>query len=81
MNTKIKFIEIVLSDLISHRDTLELELNRITNDDIKSIVHKKIDFDNLLGDIVENNNKIQLLSEYLGSIKPLESEGENNNEN
>jgi 5'-deoxynucleotidase YfbR-like HD superfamily hydrolase len=76
MNPKIKFIEIVLSDLISHRDTLELELNRIINETEKSIVHKKIDFDKLLGDIVENNNKIQLLSEYLGSLKTEE----NNNE-
>ncbi|NIP31373.1 MAG: hypothetical protein GTN59_12720 [Candidatus Dadabacteria bacterium] len=76
MNPKIKFIEIVLSDLISHRDTLELELNRIINETEKSIVHKKIDFDELLGDIVENNNKIQLLSEYLGSLKTEE----NNNE-
>jgi 5'-deoxynucleotidase YfbR-like HD superfamily hydrolase len=77
MNPKIKFIEIVLSDLISHRDTLELELNRIINETEKSIVHKKIDFDELLGEIVENNNKIQLLSEYLGSLKTEE----NNNEN
>lgn len=76
MNPKIKFIEIVLSDLISHRDTLELELNRIINETEKSIVHKKIDFDELLGEIVENNNKIQLLSEYLGSLKTEE----NNNE-
>ena len=77
MNTKIKFLEIVLSDLISHRDTLELELNRVINETENPIVHKKIDFDKLLGDIVENNNKIQLLSEYLGSLKTEE----NNNEN
>jgi len=77
MNPKVKFLEIVLSDLISHRDTLEMELNRILNDDNLSITHKKIDFDNLLGDITENNNKIQMLSEYMGSLNS-ESEDVNN---
>ena len=32
MNTKLKFLQIMLSDLVSERDTLELELNRILND-------------------------------------------------
>jgi hypothetical protein len=77
MNPKVKFLEIVLSDLISHRDTLEMELNRILNDDNLSITHKKIDFDKILGEISENNNKIQMLSEYMGS---LNSEENNNNE-
>ena len=47
MNTKVKFLQIMLSDLVSERDTLELELNRVLNDTeadrdwetIKSIVN------------------------------------------
>ena len=50
----------MLSDLISHRDTLELELNRVLNSDEK-IIHKKMDFDKLLGEITETNSKISLL--------------------
>jgi hypothetical protein len=76
MNPKVKFLEIVLSDLVSNRDTLELELNRVLNTDT-SIINKKIDFDNLLSNIVENNNKIKMLSEYM-SI--LNSDLNNNND-
>ena len=36
MNQKIKFLEIVLSDLISERDTLEMDLNYILNNDKKN---------------------------------------------
>lgn len=67
----------MLSDLVSYRDTLEIELNRILNDDTQPTTHKKIDFDLTLGKISENNNKIQMLSEYMGS---LGSEENNNNE-
>jgi hypothetical protein len=41
------------------------------------IVHKKIDFDKLLGDISLTNNKINMLSEYMGS---LNNEENNNND-
>jgi hypothetical protein len=77
MNSKVKFLQIMLSDLISHRDTLELELNRVLNDDTQSTIHKKIDFERILGEISENNNKIETMSEYMSS---LNSEENNNNE-
>mgnify|MGYP003351490725 CR=1 FL=1 len=77
MNSKVKFLEIVLSDLISYRDTLELELNRVLNSDDKPIFNKKIDFDNLLGKVVENNNKIKMLGEYMTI---LNSDLNNNND-
>jgi len=77
MNTKLKFLEIMLSDLVSERDTLELELNRILNDVETSTIHKKIDFDKLLGRITKTNSKIHMMSEYMGSI----SNDENNNKN
>ena len=76
MNSKVKFLEIMLSDLVSHRDTLEIELNRILNDDTLPTIHKKIDFDKILGEISKNNNKIEMLSEYMSS---LNSEDNNNN--
>jgi hypothetical protein len=76
MNTKIKFLQIMLSDLVSHRDTLEIELNRVLNNITQPTIHKKIDFDKILRDISENNNKIQMLSEYMSS---LNSEENNNN--
>lgn len=79
MNAKIKFLEVVLSDLVSHRDTLELELNRILNSEDSPVVHKKIDFDRVLGEISENNNKIQILSEYLNSLANIGVNTENNN--
>ena len=75
MNTKLKFLQIMLSDLVSERDTLELELNRILNDEEIPIKNKKIDFDKLLGRITKTNSKISMLSEYMGSI----NNDENNN--
>ena len=75
MNTKVKFLQIMLSDLVSERDTLEIELNRVLNNVESPIVHKKIDFDKLLGDISLTNNKINMLSEYMGSL----NNDENNN--
>jgi len=77
MNTKVKFLQIMLSDLVSERDTLEIELNRVLNNVESPIVHKKIDFDKLLGDISLTNNKINMLSEYMGS---LNNEENNNND-
>lgn len=77
MNTKVKFLQIMLSDLVSERDTLEMELNRVLNNVESPIVHKKIDFDKLLGDISLTNNKINMLSEYMGS---LNNEENNNND-
>ncbi len=68
----------MLSDLISHRDTLEMELNRILNETNISTINKKIDFDKVLGEISENNHKIQVLSDYLSSLNI--SEEINNNE-
>ena len=61
MNNKLKFLEIMLSDLVSHRDTMEMELNRILNDETPPIIHRKIDFDKLLGDITMTNNKIKTM--------------------
>ena len=77
MNTKVKFLQIMLSDLVSERDTLEMELNRVLNNVESPIVHKKIDFDKLLGDISLTNNKINMLSDYMGS---LNNEENNNND-
>lgn len=57
----------MLSDLISHRDTLELELNRVLNSD-DTIIHKKMDFDKLLGEITETNSKISLLSDFMSNV-------------
>ena len=78
MNTKIKILEIVLSDLVSQRDTFELELNRIINNDEKISV-KKVDFESVLTQITITNSKIQTLSDYLTTLSNLESKTENNN--
>lgn len=77
MNAKVKFLQIMLSDLVSERDTLELELNRVLNNVETPIIHKKIDFDNLLSKISLTNNKINMLGEYMGS---LNNEENNNND-
>ena len=70
MNQKIKFLEIVLSDLISERDTLEMDLNYIVNISDKKTKEKKLDFIEVLGPIVDTNNKIKTLSEYISIINP-----------
>ena len=72
MNNKLKFLEIMLSDLVSERDTVEMELNRVLNDETKPTIHRKIDFDKLLGRVSESNNKIKTLSEYHIRPKNLE---------
>ena len=68
MNNKLKFLEIMLSDLVSERDTVEMELNRVLNDETKPTIHRKIDFDKLLDRVSESNNKIKTLSEYMGTL-------------
>ena len=78
MNNKIKFLQIVLSDLISKRDTLELDLNRVLNDDNVRTEDKKTDFDLLLSSITVTNNKIQMLSEYMSAFNNVDTN--NNNE-
>jgi len=81
MNNKLKFLEIMLSDLVSERDTKEIELNRVLNDETSPIIHRKIDFDNLLDDITMTNNKIKTLSEYMGTLMDPELNNNNNNNN
>ena len=78
MNFKLKFLEIVLSDLVSKRDTLELDLN-ITLNSESDTETKKNKFTNILNEIALTNNKIQTLSDYMTSIN--EFNGENNNNN
>lgn len=78
MNTKIKFLQIVLSDLISKRDTLELDLNRVLNDDSMITENKKTEFDYILSTITVTNNKIQMLSEYMSTFNNVDTN--NNNE-
>jgi hypothetical protein len=78
MNTKIKFLQIILSDLISKRDTVELELNRVLNNDDLRTEDKKYEFDELLSNITETNNKIQMLSEYMSTFNSVDVN--NNNE-
>lgn len=68
MNNKIKFLELVLADLVSERDTLELDLNDILNLSTKTTKEKKIDFNEVLGEIVVVNNKIKTLSDYLTQL-------------
>jgi hypothetical protein len=75
MNNKVKFLEIVLADLVSERDTLELDLNNILNStQFKNSKLQKKEFNIILGEIVEINNKIKTLSEYLTQLTPLPEE-------
>jgi hypothetical protein len=71
-------LEIVLSDLVSQRDTYELELNRILNKE-ENFLLKKNEFDSVLTNITVTNNKIQMLSDYLGTLANLDDKTENNN--
>lgn len=68
MNNKVKFLEIVLSDLVSQRDTAEMDLNFVLNSDNNKTENKKTEFISVLDEIVNINNKIQTLSEYLAQI-------------
>jgi hypothetical protein len=76
MNNKIKFLEIVLSDLISERDTLELDLNYILNNFSVEARERKEKFNNILNSIVNVNNKINTLTEYLAQITATNSMSE-----
>ena len=73
MNNKIKFLEIVLSDLISERDTLELDLNYTLNNYSVEARERKEKFNNILNSIVNVNNKINTLTEYLAQITAANS--------
>ena len=68
MNNKIKFLEIVLSDLISERDTLEIDLNYTLNNLSVEARERKEKFTKILESIVNVNNKINTLTEYLAQI-------------
>jgi hypothetical protein len=78
MNSRLKFLQIVLSDLISKRDTLELDLNRVLNDEKTQTDNKKTEFDFILSTITVTNNKIQMLSEYMSAFNNMDIN--NNNE-
>ena len=78
MNSRLKFLQIVLSDLISKRDTLELDLNRVLNDEKTQTDNKKTEFDFILSTITVTNNKIQMLSEYMSAFNNVDTN--NNNE-
>jgi hypothetical protein len=69
MNNKVKFLQIVMADLISQRDTLEIDLNIILNNNTyESTKIKKKDFDNVLTQLTETNNKITVMSDYLTQV-------------
>ena len=72
MNNKIKFLELVLGDLISNRDMLEMDLNQILNNVSveKRTSEKKTEFIDVLSSIVSVNNKIKTLSEYMSLLSP-----------
>ena len=78
MNSRLKFLQIVLSDLISKRDTLELDLNRVLNDEKTQTDNKKTEFEYILSTITVTNNKIQMLSEYMSVFNNMDIN--NNNE-
>lgn len=80
MNLKIKFLEIMLSDLISERDSLELNLNYFLNIDEETNI-KKGKINKVLNDIALTNNKIEILSEYMTSLNTFVNKDENNNNN
>lgn len=68
MNNKIQFLELVLSDLVSERDTSEMDLNYILNNNETRTKPKKKEFKKILGNIVDINNKIKTLSEYISLL-------------
>ena len=74
MNNKIKFLEIVLSDLVSERDTLELDLNNVVNTSYEKTNDKKNKFVTILENIVKVNNKIKILTEYLTELSTTSDE-------
>lgn len=76
MNNKVKFLELVLADLVSDRDTLEMDLNEVLNTTRKKTQTKKDDFVDVLGSIVNTNNKIKTLSDYLSQLNQPQFEEE-----
>tara|TARA_R110002110_G_scaffold408780_2_gene630637 strand:- start:5115 stop:5372 length:258 start_codon:yes stop_codon:yes gene_type:complete len=68
MNNKIKFLELILSDLISERDSYEIDLTNIVNSNIGETTERKKQFQKTLSIIVECNNKIKTLSDYLANL-------------
>jgi hypothetical protein len=73
MNGKVKFLQIVMSELITKRDTLEMDLNLILNNEIyKNSEDKKKDFDLMLTQLAQTNNKITVMSEYLTQVNTPE---------
>ena len=76
MNNKVKFLELVLADLVSERDTLEMDLNEVLNTTRKKTQTKKDDFVDVLGSIVNTNNKIKTLSDYLSQLSQPQFEEE-----
>lgn len=68
MNKKIRLLEILLSELVSERDTLEMDLNNVLNGTYNSTQKQKEKFSLVLEKIVNVNNKIKTLSEYLTQI-------------
>jgi len=76
MNNKVKFLELVLADLVSERDTLEMDLNEVLNTTRKKTQTKKDDFVDVLGSIVNTNNKIKTLSDYLSQLNQPQFEEE-----
>lgn len=72
MNDKVKFLQIVMSELITKRDTLEMDLNIILNSQRKNTENKKKDFDLVLTQLTETNNKITVMSEYLTQVNTPE---------
>ena len=76
MNNKVKFLELVLADLVSDRDTLEMDLNEVLNTTRKKTQTKKDDFIDVLGSIVNTNNKIKTLSDYLSQLNQPQFEEE-----
>ena len=76
MNNKVKFLELVLADLVSVRDTLEMDLNEVLNASRKKTQTKKDEFIDVLGAIVDANNKIKTLSDYLSQLNQPQFEEE-----
>ena len=85
MNQRIKFLEVILSDLVSDRDIFEMDLNYVLNKDDKKSSEKKHEFNEILEKIVNTNNKIKTLTEYLSTSNQedfvVDNEDSNNNNN
>lgn len=80
MNLKLKFLEIMLSDLISERDSYEMDLNIFIGLEIETS-EKKIKINKILDNIALINNKIEILSELITSLGDYSNKDENNNNN